>query len=200
MLANQRTLAPTNGAEPTTPALRRRLAEAGLPPFVAARAVVGAGQRCRICGCNIDADPDADRTILACGSCKARPEAQRLRKPQPVRTFSEAERSLIRKIHGYLPPLQLLAILNDRLRSDLGPDAQPYTVEQLHAEIAALPGAKPGANHGWAGLRKLLAEAKLAGTLEQVSEQLINDFAVVFSLSPKHLMRVKDILLPPAED
>jgi hypothetical protein len=143
MLVNQRPLPPANGADVTPPALRRRLAEAGL----------GAGQRCRICGCSIDSDPDADRKILACGSCKTRPEAQRLRNPQVSRTFTEAEKSLIRKIRGYLPPLQLLAILNDRLRSDLGPDAAPYTVEQLHAEIAALPGAKPGANHGWAGLR-----------------------------------------------
>lgn len=190
MLASQRTLAPTNGADVTTPALRRRLAESGL----------GAGRRCRICGCSIDSDPDADCTILACGSCKGRPEAQRLRNPQVARTFTEAEKSLIRKIHGYLPPLQLLAILNDRLRSDLGPDATPYPVEQLHGEIAALPGAKPGGNHGWAGLRKLLAQAKQAGTLEEINEQVINDFAVVFSLSPKELMRLKDVLLQPAED
>lgn len=104
------------------------------------------------------------------------------------------------QVHDYLPPLQLLGILNDRLRSDLGPDAQPYTVEQLHAEIATLPGAKAGANQGWAGLRKLLAQAKRAGTLEQIDEQVINDFAVVFSLSPKELMRMKDVLLQPAED
>lgn len=190
MLAQQRTLPPSNGAGPTTPAPRRRLAEVGL----------GAGQRCRICGCNIDPDPDADRTILACGSCKRRPEAQRLRNPRPSRSFTEAEKSLIRKIHDYLPPLQLLAILNDRLRSDLGPDAQPYTIERLHAEIAALAGARPGGNHGWAGLRKLLAQAKRAGTLELMNEQVVNDFAVVLSLSPKELMRVKDVLLQPVEE
>ena len=38
-----------------------------------------------------------------------------------------------------MPRLQLLGILNDRLRADIGPDAPPYTIEQLHAEIAALP-------------------------------------------------------------
>lgn len=190
MLVNQRIPPPGNGAEPTTPALRRRLAEVGLGP----------GQRCRICGCNIDSDPEADRKLPACSSCKVRPEAQRLRNPQPWRSFTEAEKSLIRKVHGYLPPLQLLGILNDRLHSDLGAGAQPYTVEQLHAEILSLPGAKPGASHGWAGLRKLLAQAKRAGTLEQINEQLINDFAVVFSLSPKELMRMKDVLLQPEED
>lgn len=167
MLAQQRTLPPSNGAGPTTPAPRRRLAEVGL----------GAGQRCRICGCK-----------------------QRLRNPRPSRSFTEAEKSLIRKIHDYLPPLQLLAILNDRLRSDLGPDAQPYTIERLHAEIAALAGARPGGNHGWAGLRKLLAQAKRAGTLELMNEQVVNDFAVVLSLSPKELMRVKDVLLQPVEE
>jgi len=98
-----------------------------------------------------------------------------------------------------LPPLQPLAILNDRLRADLGPDAQPYAVEQLHAEIATLPGAKPGGSTGWAGLRKLLAEARRTGTLDRINEQVINDFAIVFSLSPKELMRLKDILIP-AED
>ena len=36
-----------------------------------------------------------------------------------------------------------------------------------------------------------------AGTLDRINEQVINDFAVVFSLSPKHLMRLKDILLQP---
>ena len=93
-----------------------------------------------------------------------------------------------------MPRMQLLGILNDRLRADVGSDA--YTIEQLHAEIAALPGAKTGGDHGWAGLRKLLAQAKHAGTLDRINEQVINDFAVVFSLSPKHLMRLKDILSP----
>ena len=99
-----------------------------------------------------------------------------------------------------MPRMQLLGILNDRLRSDLGPDLQPYPIEQLHAAIAALPGSKPGGDHGWGGLRKLLAQARRAGTLDRINEQVINDFAVVFSLSPKHLMRLKDILLQPMED
>jgi hypothetical protein len=63
-----------------------------------------------------------------------------------------------------------------------------------------MPGARPGGDHGWAGLRKLLTQAKRAGTLDQIDEQVISDFAVVFSLSPKQLMRLKDILLHPAAD
>jgi hypothetical protein len=129
-----------------------------------------------------------------------RPEARRLRNPQPARSFTDAERSLIRKIHGYLPPLQLLGILNDRLRSDLGPEAQPYTIEQLHTEIAAMPGARTGRNNGWAGLRKLLTQARRDGVLDRIDEQVINDFAIVFSLSPKQLMRLKDILLQAQEE
>ena len=186
---------------PTTRALQERLVAAGRVegegPLALARR---AGQPCRLCGCTLDNDPEADRTIPACGSCKTRPGARIARQSPAARAFTEADRSLIRKIHGYMPRMQLLCILNDRLRSDLGPDAQPYRVEQLHAEIAALPVAKPGGDHGWAGLRKLLAQAKRAGTLDRIDEHVINDFAVVFSLSPKHLMRLKDILLQPAEE
>lgn len=179
-----------------------RLANGGIARFPvasASRPPAAPAQKCRICGCSIVSDQDADRKLPACGSCKTRPEAQRLRNPPLARGFNEADKSLIRKVHGYLPPLQLLGILNDRLRADLGPDAQPCTIEQLHAEIAALPGAKAAGNTGWAGLRKLLAEARRTGTLDRINEQLINDFAIVFSLSPKELMRLKDILIH-AED
>lgn len=186
---------------PTTRVVQQRLVAAGRVHGEGPRAAGSpSGQRCRLCGCSIGGDPDADRAIPACGSCKARPEASQPQGSGPGRVFTAADRSLIRKVQGFLPPAQLLGILNDRLRSDLGPDAQPYTVEQLHAEIAAIPGAKASGDHGWAGLRKLLAKARSAGTLDQVNEQVINDFAVVFSLTPRQLMRLKDILLPQAED
>ena len=201
MFDSQRVFHRSDHDFPTTPAVQRRLVAAGRVdgegPLAPNRP---SAQRCSLCGCNLNTDPDADRTIPACGSCKARPGPQEPLKPQAERAFTEAERSLIRKIHGYMPRLQLLGILNDRLRSDLGPDVRPYGIEQLHAEIAGLPGAKPGGDIGWAGLRKLLAQAKRAGILDQISVQVIKDFAVVFSLSPKHLMRLKDILLQPAED
>jgi len=186
---------------PTTRALQDRLVAAGRVEGegpLASRRV--AGQQCRLCGCDIDGDPEADRTIPACGTCKVRPDARKPPIQTQARAFTEADKSLIRKIHGYLPPMQLLGILNDRLRSDLGPESQPYTADQLYAEIAAMPGSTLSGDHGWAGLRKLLAQARRAGTLDQINEQIINDFAVVFSLSPKHLMRLKDILLHPAED
>ena len=200
MFAEHRVFHPSDQDAPTTPALRRRLAAAGRfapdPPHKAP----AAGERCLLCGCSIENDADADRAIQACGSCKSRPEARPLRNPSPAREFTDAEKSLIRKIHGYVPAQQLLGILNDRLRSDLGPDATPYTAEQLRSCIAAIPGTVPSGDNSWATLRKLLARAQRTGTLRRISEQVINDFAIVFSLSPKHLMRLKDILLPPVED
>ena len=124
---------------PITPAVQRRLIEAGRVEGEGPRAPAApAGQRCRLCSCNIDRDPEADRSIPACGSCKARPDAHASSKSHAARAFTEADRSLIRKIQGYMPRMQLLGILNDRLRADIGSDAPPYTIEQLHAEITAL--------------------------------------------------------------
>ena len=186
---------------PTTPAVQKRLVAAGRVQGEGPLAFAPSQrQRCRVCGCRIDGDPDADGTIPACGSCRSRPEAHGTHSPRAASAFTDADRSLIRKTAGLLPPTQLLAILNDRLRSDRGAETEPHGMEQLHAEIAALPGPKPAGEHGWAALRKLLTQARGRGTLDRVDKQVVNDFAVVFSLSPKHLMRLKDILLQPAED
>ena len=200
MAASERVFKMSDHDAPTTPALRQRLIEAGRLSVVSDKGGSGGAVKCGLCGCNISSDPDADPVIPACGSCKLRPEAQRLRSPQFQRAFTEADKSMIRKIHGYVPAKQLLGILNDRLRSDLGDDEPLYTIEQLHAEIAAIQGGAMKADQGWAGLRKLLANAKRAGTLGQITDQVIHDFAIVFSLSPKQHMRLKDILLQPEED
>ena len=200
MESDQRIFYESDHDAPTTPALRRSLKEAGRLLPGSRDQPHGGGERCFLCGCSLAADADADRRINACGSCKTRPEARRPRDPQSARAFTDAEKALIRKIHGYVPPQQLLDILNDRSRSNFGPDALPHTAEKLHAEIAAARGSDTARQHGWAGLRKLLAQAERAGTLAQVNEQVITDFAVVFSLSPKQLMQLKDILLQPMED
>lgn len=122
----------------------------------------------------------------------------RLLKDTP-RPFTPAEKSLIRKVHGYMPAQQLLDILNERLACDLGPDEPQHSMEQLYAEIGDAD-ALPAGEHDWSSLRKLLARAQRERVLERVTRQLIEDFAVVFSLSPAQLLRLQDVLLRPKED
>ena len=166
--------------------------------------------QCRFCGHGINGDPNAELATLTCGPCRERqnrltPQKAQASPPRAARTFTSGDRSLISKIHGYMPPMQLLGILNDRLRSDLGANVQPYGMGQLDAEIAALRASKTGGDGsrnetGWAGMRKLLAQARHEGTLDRINEQVVGDFAVVFSLSPKQLIQLKEILLQPKED
>ena len=109
-----------------------------------------AAEKCRLCGCKLSDDEEDDFELEVCCSCKVRPEARRLGvgiAPAPAkklagvpratsaRDFTVAEKSLIKKVHGYMPAQQLLNILNERLSSDLGPDAIQYSMEQLYAEI-----------------------------------------------------------------
>lgn len=174
--------------------------------------------KCRLCACTLDPAEDDDLELRVCGSCKDRPEARRLaiglaaRKPRrphlvrgaggpPAREFTPAECSLIHTVHAYMPAQTLLDLLNERLVCDLGPDAQRYTHEQLQAQIdkIATPTALAGGTHDWASLRKLLAQARRSGVLEQVTEQVIDDFAVVFSLNPKQVLTLKDVLLQQQE-
>lgn len=186
---------------PTTAALRRRLEISGHLPSAAQPSV--RHYNCLLCGCKIGNDPDADRVLGACGSCKSRPEARRLQAATSTagaRGFSEAEKSLIRKTHGYIPIQQLLGILNERLKNDLGPNATLFTAEQLHAEIGKSAGPIASNGNGWAALRKLLAHARTTGTLELITDQIIADFAVVFLLTPNQVIRLKDVLFSREEN
>lgn len=117
-----------------------------------------------------------------------------------TRSFTVAEKALIRKVHGFMPTEQLRDILNERLVCDLGPDAVPYSMEQLYAEIGEVAGTTPVGGHDWSSLRKLLAKAKSAGVLASINEQVINDFAIVFSLNSKQVLCLKDIVLQPEEE
>jgi hypothetical protein len=175
--------------------------------------------KCRLCQCELDAAEDDDLENNLCFSCKSRPEARRLGvaipvplkrtlsavprtkdAPKSARDFTVAEKGLIKKVHGYMQAQQLLDILNERLVCDLGPDAIHYTMEQLYAEIGDASSAVPKGGHDFASLRKLLAKAKRDGVLDGVTEQVINDFAVVFSLNQKQLLSLKDIVLQPEEE
>lgn len=185
------------------------------PPVLAQPSV-----RCRLCTCILGAEVDDDAAHVLCGACKRRPEARRLGMGQPgasppldvhaaaiprapsasAREFTEAERALIRKTHGFMPAQQLLALLNERLACDLGPDATPYSMEQLHAQIGTFTATPASGGHGWAAQRKLIAQARRSGLLAIITEQVIDDFAVVFSLNPKQVLYLRDTLLQQPED
>jgi hypothetical protein len=162
----------------------------------------GVLEKCLLCQCRLCNDGD-DSNARLCSSCKGRPEARRLgsdrtrqaKQSNAARDFTDAEKALIRKIHGYMPPAQLLGILNERLASDLGPDAMPYSMDQLYAEIGDVIGAASAGPRDWPSLRKLLAQARCAGTLQATNEQVIQDFCIVYSLNSKQAMVLKDILL-----
>lgn len=170
---------------------------------------------CRLCEGKVDPTEEDDFQRELCSSCKTRPEARRLgvvpinsavakvgvnSRPRPARDFTQAEKSLIRPIHGYTPAEQLLAILNKRLARDLGPDAAPHTMDQLYVEIGNASSVTPAGGHDWDSLRKLIAKARREGVLDAINEQTINDFAVVFSLNQKQSLVLKDILLQPKEE
>lgn len=116
-----------------------------------------------------------------------------------AREFSNADRALIRRVHGFMPAQTLLGILNERLVCDLGDGAVLYTIDQLYAEIGTATPATPQGGHDWASLRKVLAKARRAGVLSLITVQVIDDFAVVFSLNPRQVVRLKDIILRAEE-
>jgi len=172
---------------------------------VAAAPLPGVIGKCRLCTSKLSGD--ATPTSLAqgiCGTCEAtRPEQFKLGEPvasaggasAPARNFTAADKALIRRIGASLPSSQLLAVLNDRLAADLGPDASPYTLEQLQQEFQDLPSSQ---GDDWASLRHTLTRARRAGTLDLINAQAIGDFAVVFALSPAQVLRLKDALLSTA--
>lgn len=91
-----------------------------------------------------------------------------------------------------MPSGQLLDLLNDRLVADLGEVATRFTVDQLQAEIATQVAAEPLTD--WPGMRKKLNQARKDGLLDAITTQVINDFAVVYQLTPQQASRVKEII------
>jgi hypothetical protein len=122
--------------------------------------------------------------------------------PVPPRAFSEADRALIGRIGAFMAPQKLLNILNERLACDIGSEDVAFSLEQLTAAIQeAHGGSDPTAlGRDWPSIRKLLAQARRAGVLDQVNEQVISDFAVVFQLNAKQVVELKDIVLDAKED
>lgn len=154
--------------------------------------------KCRLCGGELT--PTDNRAVGLHASCATRPEARRLGPAVPpvdgrrpaARGFTVADRSLIRSVSGYMPLRDLLRVLNERLVADLGPDAAPYTMEQLHAEVGQR--TEPTHVDSWGGLRRLIAEARRSGVLAQVNLQVVDDFAVVFQLTAAQVTTLKDVI------
>ncbi len=161
--------------------------------------------RCRLCTCLLDPSSSGDDLVRGvCGDCRKHPAAKSLgplaaapKASSGPLEFTAAEKALIRRVHGYMPAAQLLSLLNERLLADGRAGTQLHTIEQLHAETQALPAATGGAD--WTSLRKLLAKARRDGLLERITAQVIDDFAVVFALSPAQVLRLKDVVLTATE-
>lgn len=148
----------------------------------------------------LDDDAPPARTVTGRPSGRQDSRPTSAANQESPREFTPADKALIRKVHGYMSASQLLGILNERQACDLGANVPPYTIDQLRTEIASLVGAVPAGDNDWASLRKLLARAKRDKILDGITEQVINDFAVVFSLNQKQLLHLKDIILESQED
>ncbi len=161
---------------------------------------------CRLCRCKLVSSDNLD--LQVCLDCNGRPEARRLGPPAmsqegnaaPARELTELDLLLIRQLCPTVGRTKLLDILNERLRADLGPDAQPYSMAQLepHLSSVAITGAAD-----FAALRMTLARARRTGLLDRITPQLIDDFAAVFMLAPGQVVQVKDAILDlqaPDED
>ena len=121
-------------------------------------------------------------------------------RPAEIPQFTAAEKAMIKKVHGYMPAQQLLNLLNERLLADKGSDVAIYTMEQLYSEIGESAGATPAGGYDWASLRRLLGKAQRNGVLDLITEQTIDDFAIVYSLTHKQVLVLKDIILQAKED
>lgn len=143
----------------------------------------------------LDPAPAASRRSSRCRlcSCLLEPGAVGVAHADPApRAFTAPDKALIRKMAAHLPSRQLLELLNDRLVADLGPDAPRYTEAMLADEMRLLPSADAVKSGDWGGLRRVLATARRSGVLATITEQVIDDFAVIFSLSPAQALRLRD--------
>jgi hypothetical protein len=138
---------------------------------------------------------------LLAGSAKASaPTSKVVHLMNGPREFTAADRSLIKRVSKFMSASQLLKILNERLQADANEPDIAYTLDQLQHEIAANGELRAAGGRDWPSLRKSLAKARRDGTLTQINEQVINDFAVVFQLNAKQVLELKDIVLAAAEE
>ena len=76
----------------------------------------------------------------------------------------------------------------------------PYRLEQVSREISQLTVPAPVSGRDWVGMRTLISQARRDGVLPLINEQVINDFAVVFSLHTRQVLALKDVLLQQNEE
>jgi hypothetical protein len=183
-----------SAARPLAPSLTNAVSAGEAP-----RALDQTSPRCRLCNCLLERVRGDALSTRLCRECGKRPEARALgpvmskTPPAEAPIFGSADKALIRSVHGYMPAPQLLGVLNARRLAD-NERAAPYTIAQLQAEIHALASEGPTGGSDWASLRKTLATARASGLLDAVTEQTLQDFCVVFSLSPAQAVRLKDII------
>jgi hypothetical protein len=163
-------------------------------------ALANIGKRCVLCTVVLTDDVQIKAGI--CDDCMERPEVKRRAAaaaakpaagPRPVpRPFTAADRALIQSMGALVPPIDLLRLLNVRLIADLGPDAPRYTPEQLQEELQRVA-ARQG-DGAWAGLRRILADARRAGVLDRITAEVLDDFATVYQLTPAQHIHLRDVI------
>lgn len=98
-----------------------------------------------------------------------------------------------------MPAVQLLDILNGRLVADVGASAVPFTLTQLQDEVDKH--VQASASEGdWSSLRRVLAGARSSGLLKAITLQMVDDFAVLWQLSPAQHMKLRDVIRNAQED
>lgn len=141
-----------------------------------------------------------------CTECRKRPDARAYTTPAPKPSgaeraapeppaFTDSERSLIRNTYRFMGPEQLLDLLNDRLVADRGSAVARHTMMQVQKAISEIGlSARDVAQGAWSDVRRRLAHARRDGVLHGVTEQTVDDFAVVFGATAAQVLRLKDAL------
>jgi len=119
--------------------------------------------------------------------------------PAGPRAFNGAEKALIKAcIKNYMPAAQLLDVLNTRLVADIGEKAVLFTMEALWEE--AKGAIDPSEGRDWAGLRKVIAQARRSGLLATITTQIVDDVSTVFQLSAAQRTHLRDVIRGAQEE
>lgn len=112
--------------------------------------------------------------------------------------LTSAERALIRQLSGFMQPVQLLRVLNERRQCDMGDGAALVTMDLLRQE--SIRGSAETGAQGWAELRRCVSEARRSGLLASIRRSTLEDFAVVFGLTSAQVLQLKDVLSGPLDE